>query len=42
MAEPYELHGEPYVVLRSGDLIRQVPQRYADDTSWFRTSSLAR
>lgn len=30
-AEPFELHGMPHIVIRSGDLVRQVPDRYADD-----------
>jgi len=31
IAEPFQRNGEGHVVVRSGDLVRQIPERYADD-----------
>jgi hypothetical protein len=31
VTEPYEREGWPTIVIRSGDLVRHVPDRWADD-----------
>jgi hypothetical protein len=35
-AEPYHEHGLAHVVLRSGDLVRRISERHADDYSLLR------
>lgn len=30
-AEPFEKNGELHIVVRSVDLVRQIPERYADE-----------